>query len=117
MSTLLLRFAGPMQSWGIATKGNDHWTAKEPTKSGVIGMLGAALGVQREDRAAFNNTERRIYQRNRLTEYLEETDTEMHRALANYQRFQNEGNQNEVLYYQKISVANRQDIYVYERHA
>lgn len=49
MSTLLLRLAAPMQSWGINSKFNRRTTNMEPTRSGVIGMLAAAMGVSRED--------------------------------------------------------------------
>jgi len=48
MSVLLLRLAGPMQSWGIQSRFSDRDTCLEPTKSGVIGLLFAALGVSRE---------------------------------------------------------------------
>ena len=49
MSTLLLRLAGPMQSWGVGSKFDIRATQKEPTKSGVIGLLAAAMGVKRDD--------------------------------------------------------------------
>lgn len=44
---LLLRFAAPMQSWGISSRFSIRDTAKEPSKSGVIGLLCAALGISR----------------------------------------------------------------------
>jgi len=46
MSTLLLRLAAPMQSWGL-DKFERRGTETTPTKSGVIGMLAAALGRHR----------------------------------------------------------------------
>lgn len=49
MATLLLRLAAPMQSWGFASKFDRRLTEKEPTKSGVIGMLACAMGIRRED--------------------------------------------------------------------
>ena len=49
MATLLLRFAAPLQSWGSNSKFNIRLTEREPTKSGVVGMLAAALGIQRSD--------------------------------------------------------------------
>lgn len=49
MSTLLLRLAAPLQSWGVASKFDTRDTGREPTKSGVIGMLGAALGRRRTE--------------------------------------------------------------------
>lgn len=44
MHTLLLRLKGPMQSWGIESRFTVRDTGREPSKSGVIGMLCAALG-------------------------------------------------------------------------
>lgn len=52
MSTLLLRLAGPMQSWGKNSKLDNRFTQMEPTKSGVIGMVACALGIRREDSLA-----------------------------------------------------------------
>ena len=47
MSTLLLRLAGPMQSWGTDSKFDERRTGREPSKSGVIGLVAAALGIAR----------------------------------------------------------------------
>lgn len=52
MSTLLLRLAGPMQSWGTESKFDVRRTGREPSKSGVLGLVAAALGIRRQDRAA-----------------------------------------------------------------
>lgn len=49
MPVLLLRLAGPMQSWGVVSRFSHRDTAREPSKSGVIGLLCAALGVPRDD--------------------------------------------------------------------
>lgn len=49
MATLLLRLAAPLQSWGYESKFEVRRTMGFPTKSGVIGMLAAALGYSRED--------------------------------------------------------------------
>lgn len=51
MGTLLLRLAAPLQSWGIDSKFEARRTEREPSKSGVIGLLAAALGVSRDDEA------------------------------------------------------------------
>lgn len=48
MATLLLRLAGPLQSWGAGSKFETRRTLSFPTKSGVIGMLASALGYSRE---------------------------------------------------------------------
>ena len=47
MSVLLLRFAGPMQSWGAQSRFSVRDTGTEPSKSGVIGLLCAAMGRPR----------------------------------------------------------------------
>lgn len=52
MSTLLLRLAGPMQSWGTQSRFTERDTGLEPSKSGVLGLLCAAMGIDREDDAA-----------------------------------------------------------------
>lgn len=49
MPTLLLRLVGPMQSWGTTSRFDQRDTGKEPSKSGVIGLLAAALGIDREE--------------------------------------------------------------------
>lgn len=49
-NTLFLRLEGPMQAWGDQqSKFVIRRTAEAPTKSGVIGMLCAALGVPRSE--------------------------------------------------------------------
>jgi CRISPR system Cascade subunit CasD len=52
MQTLLLRLAGPMQSWGTTSRFDQRDTGKEPSKSGVLGLLAAALGIDRENWSA-----------------------------------------------------------------
>lgn len=49
MATLLLRLVGPMQSWGTTSRFDERDTGKEPTKSGVLGLVAAALGIDREN--------------------------------------------------------------------
>ncbi len=50
MTTLLLRLAGPMQSWGTQSRFTVRDTGLEPSKSGVLGLLWNALGRGREER-------------------------------------------------------------------
>ena len=52
MATLLLRLAAPLQAWGADSKFETRKTNREPTKSGVIGLLAAALGLRRDEREA-----------------------------------------------------------------
>ena len=48
-SVLLLRLAGPLQSWGAPYVLNRRETRPEPTKSGILGLLAAAAGRAREE--------------------------------------------------------------------
>ena len=50
MKTVLLRLEGPLQSWGTQGRFGIRETEREPTKSGVLGLVGAALGMERGDR-------------------------------------------------------------------
>lgn len=49
MTVLLLRLAGPMQSWGVDSRFSRRETLRHPTKSGVLGLLAAAKGLRRTD--------------------------------------------------------------------
>jgi CRISPR system Cascade subunit CasD len=49
VSTLLLRLSAPMQSWGSSCKFESRKTGREPTKSGVMGMIASAMGRGRND--------------------------------------------------------------------
>ncbi len=47
MPTLLIRLVGPMQSWGTTSRFDQRDTGKEPSKSGVVGLMAAAMGIDR----------------------------------------------------------------------
>ena len=47
--SLVLRLAGPLQSWGGNSQFNRRDTLGEPTKSGITGLLAAAQGRRRQD--------------------------------------------------------------------
>ncbi len=50
MKLLLLRLEGPLQSWGERAKWDKvRDTALMPTKSGVVGLLAACMGILRQD--------------------------------------------------------------------
>lgn len=49
MPTLLLKLVGPMQSWGTISRFDQRDTGREPSKSGVLGLLAAAMGIDREN--------------------------------------------------------------------
>lgn len=51
MKSVLLRLEGPLQSWGLSSRFDERDTALEPTKSGVVGLCAAALGLTRDDTA------------------------------------------------------------------
>ncbi|MEX2717826.1 MAG: type I-E CRISPR-associated protein Cas5/CasD [Candidatus Sigynarchaeota archaeon] len=46
---LMLRLEGHLQSWGSRARWSVRDTAREPTKSGIIGLIGCALGYPRGD--------------------------------------------------------------------
>ncbi|MDA5145950.1 type I-E CRISPR-associated protein Cas5/CasD [Streptomyces sp. AD681] len=46
---LVLRLAGPLQSWGASSRFTRRTTGSAPTKSGVIGLLASAAGIDRSD--------------------------------------------------------------------
>lgn len=53
--TLLIKLEGPMQSWGYRSRFDYRDTALEPTRSGVIGLICAAMGIARgEDLSRFD---------------------------------------------------------------
>ncbi len=45
---LLLRLSGPLQAWGVESRFTVRDTLREPSKSGVVGLLCAALGRTRD---------------------------------------------------------------------
>jgi CRISPR system Cascade subunit CasD len=52
MNTLLLRLSGAMQSWGVQSQFGVRDTGLEPSKSGVLGLVCAAMGIDRADEPA-----------------------------------------------------------------
>ncbi|TDR57006.1 CRISPR-associated Cas5e family protein [Halomonas ventosae] len=46
---LIFRLYAPLASWGEAAVGESRPTATYPRRSAIIGLLGAALGVRRDD--------------------------------------------------------------------
>ncbi|MEU4094788.1 type I-E CRISPR-associated protein Cas5/CasD [Streptomyces sp. NPDC026673] len=48
-AVLVLRLAGPLQSWGAISRYNRRDTHSQPTKSGILGLLAAACGRSRGD--------------------------------------------------------------------
>lgn len=48
---LVFRLYGPMASWGELAVGEQRVSADHPSRSALLGLLGAALGVRRDDEA------------------------------------------------------------------
>lgn len=46
VNTLFLRLEGPLQAWGERARWSVRDTSTEPTKSGVVGLLGCAMGFK-----------------------------------------------------------------------
>ena len=44
---LILRLEGPLQSWDTMSKWDERSTDRFPSKSGVVGLLGCAMGLER----------------------------------------------------------------------
>lgn len=49
MKSILLKFSGPLQSWGTDSHFETRHTDLHPSKSGVLGMIAAGLGYRRDD--------------------------------------------------------------------
>lgn len=56
MKALCIPLIGPMQSWGSRSNFSDRDCERTPTKSGVIGIVASAMGLERgSDLARFRN--------------------------------------------------------------
>ena len=49
MKTILMKLAGPLQSWGTRSHFETRHTDFYPSKSAVIGMIAASLGLRRDE--------------------------------------------------------------------
>jgi len=49
VKTILLKFAGPLQSWGTSSRFESRSTDRYPSKSAVVGILAACFGYRRDD--------------------------------------------------------------------
>ena len=49
MGTVLIKLAAPLQSWGVDGHFVERRTRYQPTKSGLVGLLAAALGKSRTE--------------------------------------------------------------------
>ena len=48
MKTIVLKLSGPMQSWGTSSNYEYRKTDYYPSKSGIIGLVAASLGLERD---------------------------------------------------------------------
>ncbi|WP_036534240.1 type I-E CRISPR-associated protein Cas5/CasD [Oceanobacter kriegii] len=51
MDYLVFRLYGPMASWGQAAVGGERPTGMAPGRAAILGLIGAAMGIEREDDA------------------------------------------------------------------
>ena len=51
MKFLALYLRAPMQSWGASSKFGDRGTLDAPTRSGLLGLIAAACGIDKNDEA------------------------------------------------------------------
>lgn len=58
---LIFRLYGPMASWGQEAVGGDRNTALCPPRSAILGLLGAALGIKREEQDRLNSLNQSVY--------------------------------------------------------
>ena len=49
MRSVLIRLEGPLQAWSTQIKLGVRDTDQEPSKSGILGLVGSALGMARDD--------------------------------------------------------------------
>ncbi len=54
MKTILIKFAGPLQSWGTGSHFETRHTDSHPSKSAVIGIIAASFGYKRDEDAKIN---------------------------------------------------------------
>lgn len=50
MKTILLKFSGPLQSWGTNARFEDRFTDRYPSKSALIGLISASFGYRRNEK-------------------------------------------------------------------
>lgn len=55
MRSVLIRLEGPLQAWSTQIKLGIRDTDPEPSKSGILGLVGAALGMARDDDKTLDN--------------------------------------------------------------
>ena len=54
MKTIVMKFCGPLQSWGTGSNFETRHTDFYPSKSAVIGLISASNGYRRDDISNLN---------------------------------------------------------------
>lgn len=68
---VVFRLYGPMVAWGDIAVGERRLIGSSPSRSGVLGLLGAALGVRREDASG----QRALQEEHGFASFVEEPGT------------------------------------------
>lgn len=58
---LVLRLYAPLSSWGAAAVGEERPTSPVPSRSALLGLLGAALGLRRTDDGALKKLQASVF--------------------------------------------------------
>lgn len=58
---LVFRLYGPMASWGQAAVGGDRPTGVQPSRSALLGLLGAALGIKRDEEERLRELQESVF--------------------------------------------------------
>lgn len=75
---LILRLDGPMQAWGSHTFEDFRPSNSFPTRSGLLGLLGACLGIDRGDHAGLEQLEQSVEFTVRADRAVRRLDVEQH---------------------------------------
>lgn len=57
---LVFRLYGPLASWGMPAVGGDRPTAAQPTRSALLGLLAAGLGIKRDKEDALQALQKSV---------------------------------------------------------
>lgn len=79
---LILRLDGPMQAWGSHTFEDFRPSNLFPTRSGLLGLLGACLGIDRGDHAGLEQLAQSVEFTVRADSAVRRPDTEKHMSKA-----------------------------------
>lgn len=98
-SLLVLRLEGVLQSWGEGTKWDARDSASMPTKSGIVGLLACAMGLEREDPdiAALSDSISVTVRADRRGKKIEDFQTITGNPLRNAEGKPRSGNNNTVI--------------------